>query len=44
MFMCKCTNCIKKTVASATKKWAEYAIEVNSDILADIKKYSPIKK
>jgi len=34
----------KKTVENAAKKWEDYAIEVNSDVLNDIKKYSPVKR
>ena len=35
---------VPKTAENAAKKWEDYAIEVNSDVLNDIKKYSPVKR
>lgn len=33
-----------KTAESATKKWEDYSINVETDIADDIKKFVPVKR
>ena len=34
----------KRNVENVMKKWYDYGIEISSDILDDVKKYSPVKR
>ena len=34
----------KKTDENVMKKWEDYVMEIPSDVLNDINKYSPVKK
>ena len=34
----------KKTVENVLNKWENYTLEVNTDVIEEIKKYEPVKK